>query len=202
MAALATLRSGPDTCERWIGEQCLTGDGSHVVAVVAPWTAQNSEAGIAQRGTAYAVDTRTGAVRALASHLALAYFDPGCGSTSTASLTRYLSPDEATTEVLVAETMTGAATRAGAVGEELTSAVSAGADVLAADDSRLVRLHGGRLETLARLPRPVYHLTYPGGDRRGQLPRGGRREPHRSLPGRACRSGSYGSSTSRSASPM
>src|SRR5215471_15778092 len=138
--ALATLRPGPDTGEPWIGEQCLTGDASFVVAVVAPWSAQNREAGIAQGGVAYAVDTRTGAVRALASHVALAYFDPGCGQGGTAALTRYLASDQARTEVLVADAASGAVTSAGAVSGEVTSAVPDGSGVLAAQDSRLVRL--------------------------------------------------------------
>src|SRR5271166_4272599 len=53
--------------ERWIGRQCLTGDGKYVVAVVAPWSANNSPAGLDHGGVAYVVNARTGAVRPLVS---------------------------------------------------------------------------------------------------------------------------------------
>jgi hypothetical protein len=60
--------------------------GRYVVAVLAPWSAQNRAAGIAAGGMGYAViNAHTGAVRPLAAGLLLAYFNPGCGSGSSSS---------------------------------------------------------------------------------------------------------------------
>src|SRR5450631_1807621 len=83
---LATLQPAGYHGERWIGEQCLTGDGRYVVAVVAPWSAQNSAAGMAAGGIAYVIDAHTGRVRPLASGVAVTYFDPGSGVAASAAL--------------------------------------------------------------------------------------------------------------------
>jgi hypothetical protein len=157
--ALATLGPAAAGDGPWIGERCLTGDGRYVVAVVAPWAAQNRAEGIAMGGTAYAVDARTGAVRPLASGVALAYYDPGCGPAGTVALTRFPSPDQSRTEVLLADAATGAVSSAGVVPGQLTSAIPAGDGALAALGSRLVRVRGASVETVAELPGQVFRLT-------------------------------------------
>src|ERR1039457_6698751 len=122
--ALATLQPAGYRDQAWIGQQCLTGDGRYVVAVVAPWGAQNSAAGIAAGGLAYAIDAHTGAVRPLAAGLALTYFDPGCGTGSTAALTRYGSADQSRTQILAVNAATGAVTATPVIANQVTSAVT------------------------------------------------------------------------------
>jgi hypothetical protein len=100
------LQPGRYADEAWIGEQCLTGDGRYVVAVIALERAEHALS-IARGGLAYVVDAHTGAVRPLASGLALTYFTAGCGLGSTAALTRYLDAGESQTEVLAVDLVSG-----------------------------------------------------------------------------------------------
>jgi hypothetical protein len=92
--------------ERWIGRQCLTGDGKYVVAVVAPWSANNSPAGLDHGGVAYAVNARTGAVHPLVSGVSLYYFTPSCGPGSSVALTAFTARDESRTTLVLADAAT------------------------------------------------------------------------------------------------
>ena len=152
---LASLRPGGGD-ESWVGQQCLTGDGRFVIAVVAPWHANNSGAGMDQGGTAYAVDVRTGVVRPLSSGVSLAYFDPGCGTRDRVALTSYLRPDESSTRVAVLDSSSGALLQTAVVNEELTSAVPVGNAIVGASGGRLVQVNArGREAVLARVPGQV-----------------------------------------------
>ncbi|MBE3016084.1 hypothetical protein IL992_44100 [Microbispora sp. NEAU-D428] len=152
---LASLRPGGYGDEAWTGEHCRTGDGRFVVAVIAPWHTANSEAGMNQGGLAYAVDVRTGAVRPLGSGVSLAYFNPGCGTGHEVALTSYLGAGQRPTRITVVDAGTGKAVRSGTADAELTSAVAAADGIVAVRGSRLVRVTGSGLETLATLPGPV-----------------------------------------------
>lgn len=159
---LATLRpGGPSIGEPWTGQHCLTGDGRYVIAVVAPWRAQNSAAGFAAGGLAYAVDAHTGAVRPLVAGVSLAYFDPGCGAGPWAAFTRYLGADQARTSVLVADAATGRMSSLVPVSGEVTSAIATGRrQALAARGNAVVRLTRTAMTTAARrLPGQVYQLS-------------------------------------------
>ncbi|MFD8726198.1 SGNH/GDSL hydrolase family protein [Streptomyces sp. NPDC059629] len=102
---LATLApAGLDSNgERWTGRQCLTGDGRYVVAVVAPWSADNNPAGADRGGVAYVIDAHSGAVRPLVSGVSLYYFTPSCGPSDTVALTRYTGSDEQSTQLVLAD---------------------------------------------------------------------------------------------------
>lgn len=89
--------------ERWIGRQCPTGDGRFVVAVVAPWSANNSPAGSDRGAVAYSINARTGVVRPLISGVSLYFFTPACGPGSTVALTAYAGADERSTELVLAD---------------------------------------------------------------------------------------------------
>jgi lysophospholipase L1-like esterase len=154
---LTTLEPGGDDGQRWIGEQCLTGDGRYVVAVVAPWSMQNSAAGMAAGGTAYVVDAHTGATRPLATGVTLAYFDPGCGVAGTAALTRFTA-DESHTQVLLANLSSGAVQALPMTAGELTSAVPAAGWALAARGRQLVTVSPAGVRTVAALPGQTYSL--------------------------------------------
>jgi lysophospholipase L1-like esterase len=154
---LATLQPAGYHGERWIGEQCLTGDGRYVVAVVAPWSAQNSAAGMAAGGTAYVIDAHTGRVRPLAGGVAVTYFDPGCGVAASAALTRFTA-DESRTQVLLANLDTGAVSSLPVITGELTSAVPAGREVLAARGSQLMAVSQTGAQPVATLHGQVFSL--------------------------------------------
>jgi lysophospholipase L1-like esterase len=148
--ALATLRPAAYEDERWIGQQCLTGDGRYVIAVAAPWHANNSGGGVDHGGFAYAIDAHNGNVRPLASGVSLAYFNPGCGAGHQVALTSYLTQDEGATRVAVVDAATGTLVQSVAVHGELTSAVPVGSAIAAARGSALVWLTGGRESVMAR----------------------------------------------------
>jgi len=155
---LATLQPGGQADQQWIGQQCLTGDGRYVIAVVAPWAAQNTPAGIAQGGLAYAVDAHTGAARPLATRLALTSSNPGCGLHE-ATLTRYTTADQSRTEVLTADPATGRTHAAGELAGQFTSAVPVDGDVIGAVGATLTRFAPGRGVPIATLPGQVFRLT-------------------------------------------
>jgi hypothetical protein len=155
---LATVQPGGYSDERWIGRQCLTGDGRQVVAVVAPWHAANSPDGMDAGGYAYAIDAHTGAVRPLAAGVSLAYFDPGCGADGRAVLTRYTARDEGATQLLSVDTDTEAVTASPRIDGELTSAVPVGGATVAVRGDSVVRLSGGAEQRMADLPGQPFDL--------------------------------------------
>jgi len=155
---LATLRPSGYGDESWIGQQCLTGDGRYVVAVVAPWHANNSEAGVDAGGLGYTVDAHTGAVRPLVSGVSLAYFNPGCGTGSQVAFTTYLGRDEGTTRVTVLDAADGRVARSATVGAEITSAVPVDGQILAARGGAVVRLTAGRADVVGRVAGHAFDL--------------------------------------------
>jgi lysophospholipase L1-like esterase len=157
---LATLQPGGYGEEQWIGEHCLTGDGRSVIAVVAPWRANNSPGGLAAGGIAYAVDAHTGAVRSLVAGVAVAYFNPGCGTGSSAALTRYLSPDESATQLLTVDTRTGSVAATARISAQVTSAIPVDGRLFGVNGHRLVQITAdGRMRQMSRHRGPVFGLT-------------------------------------------
>jgi hypothetical protein len=159
---LATLAPAGLTAsgERWTGRQCLTGDGRYVVAVVAPWSAGNSPAGMDHGGLAYAIDARTGAVRPLTTGVSLHYFTPSCGAGSAVALTRYLGGDERSTQLLRVDAASGRIETSGMLSGEVTGAVPAGAaGFIAARGSTIERIGSGRETPLARVDGQPFDLT-------------------------------------------
>ena len=155
---LATLQPGGYRGEQWIGAQCLTGDGRYVVAVAAPWSAQNSAAGMAAGGIAYVIDAHTGQTRPLAAGVAVTYFNPGCGVGDSATLTSYTA-DESHTRILLADLSSGAVHALPLISGELTSAVPAsGQQVLAARGRQLVAVSGAGEHVVASLHGQVFSL--------------------------------------------
>lgn len=64
---LATLQPGGDDQDEWIGHQCLTGNGRHVLAVVTQRHLINDPEVRDRGGLAYSIDVKTGRVAALLS---------------------------------------------------------------------------------------------------------------------------------------
>jgi O-glycosyl hydrolase len=155
---LATLRPPGGGGESWIGQQCLTGDDRLVIAVVAPWSANNSGAGLDRGALAYAVDAHTGVARPLASGVSLAYFNPGCGTGHEVALTSYIGTSESQTRITVLDASTGRMLMSLTASGEITSAVPVGTSVIAAKGSEIVRLSGARQTVLARMPGQAFDL--------------------------------------------
>lgn len=139
---VATIQPGGEDQEPWIGYHCLTGNGRHVVAVVAPRSAANHPLARDRGGTAYSVEVATGRVKPLAAGVAVKYHTPGCGSGSRATLSRSLGRDQASTEILLVGADTGGILKTLSVRGQVTSAVPVGNSVWAARGRDIVRLDG------------------------------------------------------------
>ncbi|HEX2087145.1 MAG TPA: hypothetical protein VHF89_15800 [Solirubrobacteraceae bacterium] len=181
---LATIQPGGSSEDDWIGYHCTTGDGRHVVAVVAPRRFANRPL-LRDRGAfAYAIEVRTGDVRPLIGGVALKYHTPGCGRGGRAALIRHLGTDQAATEVLVVDPSRARIVRRLRSRGQLTSALPAGRAVLAAKGRRLVRVARRRERTVARLPATPYSIRTARGGTDMLVPRpGGRVELWRAAGG-------------------
>ncbi|SEN19961.1 hypothetical protein SAMN05216267_1002256 [Actinacidiphila rubida] len=158
---LATLKPLDLDSSSWTGYSCLTGDGKHVVAVVAPGGFANVPA-LRDRGAfAYVVDVPDGTVHPVTSGVALTYSSPGCGAGDDAVLTRSLGEDEQSTQLVTVHA--GTATVSAPVTEpgQLTSAVPAGEGrILAARGAALVQVgERGTVRTLATAPGQVFDVV-------------------------------------------
>ncbi|MER7207219.1 GDSL-type esterase/lipase family protein [Streptosporangium sp. NPDC000239] len=162
---LASLQPGGYSGEPWIGNHCLTGDGKSIVAVVAPWHANNSPGGLGHGGLAYAVDIATGKVRPLAAKMALTYFNPGCGAGDDVALTRFTGAESGRTTVLTAQASTGNTRTVGEVPQQLTAAVPVSDGVYAARGDHVVRLNGDRAQEVFSVPGQAFRLTPAAGGR-------------------------------------
>ncbi|MBM9504146.1 golvesin C-terminal-like domain-containing protein [Actinacidiphila acididurans] len=158
---LATLKPLDLDASAWTGYSCPTGDGKHVVAVVAP-------AGFADvptlrdRGAfAYVVDVPDGKVHPVTSGVALTYSSPGCGAGDDAVLTRSLGTDEQGTQLLTVHADTATVSAPITEPGQLTSAVPAGKGrILAARGASLVQVdERGTVQALATGPGQVFDIV-------------------------------------------
>lgn len=147
---LATLSEpGMDT-DQWIGNACLTGSGSHVMAVYAPRHFTNRPELFARGAFAAVVDIASGAVTKLKDQVTLAYFNPGCGADGTVALTQGADEKHRTSRLLRVETGRGKVTDAVVIPGQITSAVPYEGGFAAAKGSALVAVSGsGKVRRLA-----------------------------------------------------
>src|SRR5258708_6552132 len=129
---VALLDPGGESDQAWVGNTCLTGDGSAAVAVIAPWSTINSPAGIERGGIAYAVNLATGQARVLATGVSMAYFNPGCGSGHDVALTTYLDNSEQTTRIEWLDAASGTLRSTVTLSGEFTPALPAPRGLIAA----------------------------------------------------------------------
>lgn len=155
---LATLAPHASTEGTYVGRECVTGDGSTAVVVVAPWQAVNTPAGNDRGATAYAIDLTSRHVRVLADDVATYYFNPGCGSGHDVALTRYLGTNEQTTQLLDLDATTGHVLENETTAGELTSAVPIAGGIAAARGEQVVRVVAGRIGPLNSLAAAPYDL--------------------------------------------
>ena len=96
-----------------------------MVAVVAPWEANNTTRGMDRGGLAYVIDAHTGRVRPLVGGVSLYYFSPSCGPGSTVALTRFDGQDQRVTELVSASAATATVRSVIRLRGEYTAAVPA-----------------------------------------------------------------------------
>jgi lysophospholipase L1-like esterase len=154
--ALATIRPPGVSSVTWTGQQCTTGDGRHVVVVMAPRELL-SRAAIADAGAlSFAVDTATGSVRPLVTGVAERYFTPGCGAGSRVVLSRFLGSEESSTVLFDVDSASGRVLGQVQLAGEVTGAVPAVPGILALRGRTLVRIAGSsspaQERTVAVLP--------------------------------------------------
>jgi hypothetical protein len=155
---LALLDPGGENDQTWVGDTCLTGDGTTAVAVIAPWSTINSPAGLDHGGIAYAINIATGQTRVLATATSVAYFNPGCGEAHDVALTTYPGKSEQTTRVQLIDAASGTVRKTVTLSGELTSAIPVSGGLMAADGAALVRLGGARAIRVAHVPGQAFDL--------------------------------------------
>lgn len=161
---VATIQPGGYEDEGWIGQQCLTGDGQYVVAVIAPWHAASVAAEFNQGAVAYSVSVATGSVVLLARNVSLAYFNPGCGIDHRVALAAYPRRDEGTTYLGLLDASSGQVLQRLTATGELTSPTPSGSDILAARANRIIRIHQGSATQIASVDGDAYSLRAGGQD--------------------------------------
>jgi hypothetical protein len=85
---VATLGDSGVGTSLWIGQACVSADGRFAAVVYAPREVTNMAGAMGVLGHAAVVNLDTGTVRELGGGYSMAYFDPGCGTSDEAVLTR------------------------------------------------------------------------------------------------------------------
>lgn len=138
---LATLAEPGVEADAWIGNACLTGDKSTIVATYAPRTATNSGDLFDRGGFVATVRLADGKVTKLPLTSTLAYFSPSCGAGATAVVTQFKDDgDGGATRVVRIDAKTGRVLPAIEVPGELTSVVPTTSGLVAADANAVVSL--------------------------------------------------------------
>jgi len=160
---VATLAEPGFETDRWIGNACLTQSGRRVVAVYAPRTFTNHEQLSARGGFTAVVDLVTGAVRRLPVTSSLAYYNPGCGTGETATLTQEGDEKLSGTRLIRVDAATGKTGTPARLSGQVTSAVPTGDGFTAARGRGLIRVSAtGRATALAGAPDVPFRLTVDG----------------------------------------
>ena len=167
--AVATLGDPAVQTDLWIGQACVTAAGRYAVVVYAPEQATNMAQQQGVLGRAAVVDLRSGAVRDLGGGFSIAYFDPGCGTSSTAVLTsggwaNDHSNAAMTTTLVMVDAATGKVSAPVKAAGQVTSAVPYGGQIAAAGGRGVEEISvSGKVRLLAATGAVPFRLT-PAGD--------------------------------------
>ncbi|WP_460849850.1 GDSL-type esterase/lipase family protein [Phytohabitans suffuscus] len=129
--------------DQWIGNACLTGSGGRAVVVYAPRHFTNQQQTFDRGGFVAVVNLADGTVTKLAVRTSLAYYNPGCGAGEVAVLTQSGAVDLGRTRLHLVDTAKGSVVRRHELPGQVTSAVPAGAGVLAAGGGGLIEVAAG-----------------------------------------------------------
>ncbi|GGU20215.1 golvesin C-terminal-like domain-containing protein [Lentzea flava] len=120
---VATLGTKALETDKWIGNACVTGDGTKAVVVYAPRTFTNKDQLFARGGLTAVVDLVSGEVKKLPVKTTLAYFNPGCGTGDTVALTQGGEEDRGKTRLLTVDAKSAQLSKPTDLDGQLTSAV-------------------------------------------------------------------------------
>ncbi len=137
---LAVIRPAGLDESNWFGYQCVTADAKYVAVAILPGSSINLNIARDRGAYAYSIDTRTGAVKALASGVSLKYFTPSCGLEDVAVFTSSLGVNEQATEVLRFDLATGKRTADAVVHGQVTSVVPLASSIVGAAGNTLVSI--------------------------------------------------------------
>ena len=161
---VATLGSPAVDTPQWIGQACVTGNGTRAVVVYAPSQITNSPAAMGQGAAAAVVNLVTGQVVPVRASVSIAYFDPGCGTGDTAVLTQggwgADTGSPVTTRLAMLNADTGKVTSVVSVPGQVSSAVPYRGSIAAVYGSGVALISGtGRVRILARTTGAAFRLT-------------------------------------------
>lgn len=162
---VATLGDPAVETDLWIGQACVTASGRYAVVVYAPEQADNMAEQQGMLGRAAIVNLRTGTVKELGGGFSIAYFDPGCGTGSTAVLTQGGWANDDTdapmyTSLVVADAATGAVSAPVKVAGQVTSAVPYDGQIAAAGGQGVEEISAsGKARLLAATGAVPFRLT-------------------------------------------
>ncbi|MFD4641330.1 hypothetical protein ACFWN2_28740 [Lentzea sp. NPDC058436] len=148
---VATLGSKAVDTDKWIGNACVTGDGTKAVVVYAPRIFTNKPELFARGGLTSVVDLVSGEVKNLPVTTTLAYFNPGCGVGDTVALTQAGEEDRGKTRLLTVDTKTAKLSSPTDLDGQVTSAVPYQGGFAVASSGGVLKVSGdGKKERLAR----------------------------------------------------
>ena len=165
-ASAAMPLSGAEA-DMGVSNSCVTSSGDYMAVVYAPRSVTNDEDQFAGGADAAIVDLRTGAVSSLGTGYTISYFNPGCGSGDTVTITRF-EPGYTTTRIAVVDAPSATVLRTADLEGQATSAVStADGTILAAQGDDLVSVEPGAVDpqVLVSAPGLVYDLAVDDHDR-------------------------------------
>ena len=149
---VATLTASALDFGRWSGSVCLTGSGRYAVAVFAPAIAANKPALLQAGALAAVVDLTTGKAQQVATGVEFSYFNPSCGPTDRALITRSLGAEGGQTDLLTVDAAAGKVTQTRHINDQVTNPTAGPDGDYAIAAGGLVRI--GSAGELTRLAKP------------------------------------------------
>ncbi|MER7952101.1 RHS repeat-associated core domain-containing protein [Streptomyces sp. NPDC096079] len=137
---LAVMRPGGIDDASWTGYQCVSGDGRHAAVAILPASAVNRAEARDHGAFAYTVDLRSGAVKPVATGVALKYHSPGCGLTGEATFVVNPGENQRSTQVLSVDLPTGRIRSTATVQGQVTSVVPTSEGPVGVMGDALVRI--------------------------------------------------------------
>ncbi|WP_156463833.1 SGNH/GDSL hydrolase family protein [Curtobacterium sp. Leaf154] len=157
MQTLTTLAVPGVETDQWIGNTCVTENGEYVGVVYGPREFTNDDHAFNEGGWAAIVDTADGSVQSLGRGYSMAYFNPGCSSTSTVAFSRF---DGIRTHIGAADAATGRHLLDVAVDGQVTSPIAQeGGRVLAAGPHGILDISEDGARSLVKTQGVAYDLS-------------------------------------------
>ncbi|WP_328299174.1 DUF6531 domain-containing protein [Streptomyces sp. NBC_00435] len=137
---LAVVRPGGIDDASWTGYQCVSGDGRFAALTVLPASAVNRAEARDHGAFAYSVDLKSGAVKPVATGVAMKYHSPGCGVGTDATFVVNPGENQRSTQVLSVDLPTGKIRGTVTVQGQVTSVVPTSEGPVGVMGDSLVRI--------------------------------------------------------------